>query len=278
MEHRIARIVVVVILVAIAIVFLVPVYALALSAFRPGQQLLRYGITPESLLPTGFTMSSLHTLFTARDGIFLQWFKNSVVLLVLRTSISIMLSAFVGYGLATYQFAGRKILLSAVVFLMVVPIQILILPLFNLMIHFRLMNTVWGVILPFLVLPFAVFFFRQYAGSLPSELIDSGRVDGVSEFGIYFRIMMPLMVPAFGAMIILISLMSWNDFVWPLVVLRSNDMFTIPLGLNSLLTPYQDNYDMLLSGAFMATLPVFILFFLFQRFFVSGLGEGAVKG
>ena len=113
---------------------------------------------------------------------------------------------------------------------------------------------------------------------LPSELIDSGRVDGVSEFGIYFRIMMPLMVPAFGAMIILISLMSWNDFVWPLVVLRSNDMFTIPLGLNSLLTPYQDNYDMLLSGAFMATLPVFILFFLFQRFFVSGLGEGAVKG
>jgi arabinosaccharide transport system permease protein len=272
------RISVFAVLAITALVFLVPVYALVLSAFRPGQQLLRFGITFNTLVPTDFTLKSIHTLFTARDGIFLSWFRNSVVILVLRTSISIMVSAFVGYGLAVYDFVGRRFLLGAVVLLMVVPIQILILPLFNLMITLGLMNTFTGVILPFLVLPFAIFFFRQYAGSLPTELIDSGRVDGVSEFGIYFRIMMPLMVPAFGAMIILISLMSWNDFVWPLVVLRSNDMFTVPLGLNSLLTPYQDNYDMLLSGAFMATLPVFILFFLFQRFFVSGLGEGAVKG
>lgn len=239
---------------------------------------MRFGISFETLVPGEFTLNGVRTLFEERDGIYWNWFGNSMLIMAVRTAVSIMISSFVGYGLAMYDFVGRKVLLSAVVFLLVVPIQILILPLFQLMVSLKLMNTFVGVILPFIVLPFAIFFFRQYASSLPSELIDSGRVDGVSEFGIYFRIMMPLMLPAFGAMTILLSLQAWNDFVWPLVVLRSDEMFTLPLGLNSLLTPYQDNYDMLLAGAFAATIPVFILFFLFQRYFVSGLGEGAVKG
>jgi len=134
------------------------------------------------------------------------------------------------------------------------------------------------VILPFVVYPFAIFFFRQYAVTLPRAFLDAGRIDGVSEIGIFFRIMMPLMISAFGAMIILVSLQSWNDFLWPLIVMRTEKMFTIPIGLNSLLTPYGNNYDMLLSGAFVATVPIIIVFLLFQRFFISGLSAGSIKG
>jgi len=122
-----------------------------------------------------------------------------------------------------------------------------------------------------------VFFFRQYAVSLPRELLDAARIDGCSEFGIYLRIMSPLMIPAFGAMGILQALHSWNNFLWPLVVLRTDEMFTLPIGLAGLLTPYGNNYDVLISGAVLTVVPIIILFFLFQRYFISGLTIGAVK-
>ncbi|MDP4113795.1 MAG: arabinose ABC transporter permease AraQ, partial [Bacillota bacterium] len=120
--------------------------------------------------------------------------------------------------------------------------------------------------------------FRQYALGLPRDLLDSARMDGCTEFGIFFRIMAPLMKPAFGAMIILQSLNSWNNFLWPLIVLRSKEMFTLPIGLSSLLSPYGNNYDMLISGSVFAILPVIIIFLFFQKYFISGLTVGGVKG
>ncbi|WP_319476787.1 carbohydrate ABC transporter permease [Marispirochaeta aestuarii] len=267
-----------IVLVLCGLIFLVPVYALVLSAFRPGEDLLRYGITFESLAPTGLMADNVLNLFSVRNGVYLYWFRNSVVIMAMRTLLSVFASAFVGYGLGVYQFKGRSFLLGLVLFLMVVPIQILILPLYKLMIGFRLINTFWGVVLPFIVYPFAIFFFRQFAVSLPRDFLDAGRIDGVGEIGIYFKIMMPLMTPAFGAMIILVSLQSWNDFLWPLIVMRTEKMFTIPIGLNALLTPYGNNYDMLLSGAFVATFPIVIIFLFFQRYFISGLSAGAIKG
>lgn len=265
-------------LAAASLLFLMPVWALVLAAMRPGQELMRFGITFRTLIPTGLTLEYILDLSTARNGLYYIWFRNSIAVVALRTSLTLALTSFVGYGLAVYDFKGRKFLLTLVVLLLVVPIQILILPLYQIMINFGLMNTLLGVVLPFAVLPFAIFFFHQYAHGLPTDLIDAGRIDGMNEFGIFFRIMLPLMIPAIGAMAILVSLQGWNDFLWPLVVLRTENMFTIPIGLSALLTPYEDNYDMLLSGALMATLPIMVLFFLFQRYFVSGLSAGSVKG
>jgi arabinosaccharide transport system permease protein len=108
--------------------------------------------------------------------------------------------------------------------------------------------------------------------------MDAGRIDGLGEFSIFFRITGPLMAPAFGAMAILLSQQSWNNFLWPLIVMRTGDMFTLPIGLNSLLTPYGNNYEMLIAGSCMASVPIFVLFFMFQRYFVSGLNAGGIKG
>jgi arabinosaccharide transport system permease protein len=161
---------------------------------------------------------------------------------------------------------------------MMVPLQILILPLYRLLITMKSMNTFQGIMFPFIVSPFAIFFFRQYVIGVPMDFIDAGRIDGLSEGGIYFRIMAPLMAPAFGAMAILGALQSWNNFLWPLIVMRTGNMFTIPVGLATLLTPYGNNYDMLISGSVMATIPIIIVFFIFQRYFIAGLTTGGIKG
>lgn len=266
------------ILIVLSIIYLVPIYSLALAAFRPGRDLLRYGITMETLVPTDLILENVFGLFTIRDGIYFTWFRNSLLLMVIQTVLSLLLSSFVAYGLSVYRFKGKKLVISLVIFLMMVPIQILILPLYRLMIAIGLMDRFAGVFLPMIVSPFCIFFFRQYIIGIPRDLVDAGRVDGLSEYGIFFRIIVPIMPPAFGAMAIFMAMQSWNNFLWPLIVLRSGRKFTLPIGLNTLLTPYGNNYDLLIIGALAATVPIIIVFIFFQRYFIAGLTSGGVKG
>lgn len=184
----------------------------------------------------------------------------------------------VGYALAVYRFRGRNLIFIMVLVVMMIPVEIMLLPLYKLSISLNLIDTIWGVILPFAVAPLPIFFFKQYASGLPKDFLDAGRIDGCTEYGLFFRIMVPLMAPAFGAMIILQALQSWNNFLWPLIVLRSEEKFTLPIGLATLITPYGNNYDVLIAGSLMTVVPLLILFFFFQRFFISGLTVGGVKG
>lgn len=276
-ERRVVlRVFIAIFLVGLSFVVLFPFVALLLASFKSASELMRFGLN----LRLDFDVLSLKNylyLFSEQGKIYWTWYKNSLLITLLFTAISLFLSSLVGYALAVYNFKGKNTVLFLVLFLMMIPLEILMLPLFEEMIAFRLVDTYWGVIVPFAVSPFAVFFFRQYAVSLPRELLDAARIDGCSEFGIYLRIMSPLMIPAFGAMGILQALHSWNNFLWPLVVLRTDEMFTLPIGLAGLLTPYGNNYDVLISGAVLTVVPIIILFFLFQRYFISGLTIGAVK-
>ncbi len=257
--------------------FLFPIYSLVLASFRPGRDLIRFGITAKTLLPRGLTLDFWMNLFTTRSGIYLVWFRNSIILVIAQTGLSLLFCSMVGYGLGVYEFKGKKLILSLMLLVMMVPLQILILPLYRLLIFSHTMNTFPGIMLPFIVSPFAIFFFRQFVIGIPTDFVDAGRIDGLSEAGIYIRIMAPLMTPAFGAMGILTALQSWNNFLWPLIVMRTQEMFTLPVGLAGLLTPYGNNYDMLISGSVMATVPIIIVFFFFQRYFIAGLTAGGVK-
>jgi arabinosaccharide transport system permease protein len=239
---------------------------------------MRFGITFESLIPKNLDVKNFIGLIRDRDGIYLTWYKNSILLAALQTTLCLILSSFVGFGLGAYHFKGRNIISILVLFLMMIPLQILILPLFQLMIGLKLINTYLGIMLPFIVSPFVIFFFRQYSLGIPGDYFDAGRIDGLNEYSIFFRIAIPLMSPAFAAMAILVAQQSWNNFLWPLIVLRTGDMFTLPIGLNTLLTPYGNNYDMLIAGSCVASLPLFIVFFLFQKYFISGLVSGGIKG
>lgn len=265
----------------ILIIFLVftlaPFVFLLISSFKPGVELIRNGISlnPQFEL---MNLDNYKLLLTAREGIYPYWYKNSLIITFLYTITSLFFTSMVGYGLAMFRFKGRNLIFTIVLVVMMIPIEILILPLYKLSVGMKIIDTYWGPILPFMVSPVSVFFFRQYAIGLPKEFMDAGRIDGCGEFGIYFKIMMPLMLPAFGAMTILNAMTSWNSFVWPLIVLRSNKMLTLPIGLASLLTPYGNSYDLLLSGSIMSVIPIVIIFLLNQKVFISGLTVGGVKG
>ncbi|PWW29006.1 L-arabinose ABC transporter membrane protein [Cytobacillus oceanisediminis] len=260
----------------IAILAVFPLFSLFISSLRPSSDLMRNGIT----LTIPFEKLNLNNyafIFT-QAGNYWDWYINSLVISAATIVLCLFFSSMVGYALAVYDFKGNRLIFILVLLILMIPFEILMLPLYKQMIGLRLVDTYPAVILPMIVAPVAVFFFRQYASGLPKDLMESARIDGCSEYGIFFRIMAPLMLPSFAAMAILQGLASWNNFLWPLVVLRSNIMFTLPVGLATLLTPYGNNYDVLIAGSVMTVLPVIILFLFFQRYFIEGLTVGGVKG
>lgn len=276
-ENKVARILMFLLLSTFAVFCLAPFLFLIISSLRPGVEMIRNGISL-NIDFSALNFKNYRLLLEGKEGIYAFWYLNSIIITVLHTAISLLLTSMVGYGLAMYQFKGKNIIFTIVLIVMMIPVEILILPLYKLAIGIQLIDTHLGVILPFVVAPTSIFFFRQYASSLPKELLDAGRIDGCGEFQIFFRIMMPLMMPAFGAMGILQAMFSWNSFVWPLIVLRSNEMLTLPIGLQSLLTPYGNNYDLLFPGAVVSVIPIIILFIFNQKAFISGLTVGGVKG
>jgi arabinosaccharide transport system permease protein len=265
--------------IILAVFALFPLYAITLASFKDGKELLRYGLNVKWDLAI-MNFKNYHQILWGIDtgakyGI---WYKNSLLIMVLFTMFSLLFSSMVGYGLAMYNFAARNIVFTAVLIVLMIPVEIIMLPLYKLSINLHIIDTIAGVILPFVVAPLPIFFFRQYAIGMEKEFMDAGRIDGCTEFGIFFKIMVPLMTPAFSAMAILQALGSWNSFLWPLIVLRTQEKFTLPIGLATLLTPYGNNYNVLVAGSVLAVIPILIIFIMFQRFFISGLTVGGVKG
>ncbi len=271
------RIVLFLLFLFIALGAVFPFYYLFLASFRSSDLLFRSGMD-FGLDPGKMTLQNYRYVFFGKGQIYFYWYRNSILITSMFTVASLFFSSMVGYALAVYRFRGRNLIFTLVLFILMVPLEILMLPLYRLLIAIKLINTYAGVILPFVVSPLGVFFFRQYASGIQRDYLDAGRMDGCTEYGLYFRIMAPLMTPAFGAMAILLSMRSWNDFVWPLIVLRTNEMFTIPIGLAGLMSPYGNNYDLLISGAVLAVIPIVILFVFNQKSFISGLTAGGIKG
>jgi len=260
----------------ISVFALFPLFAIVLGSLKPSTEILRFGLNLK-LQPELLSLNNYSFLFTGDTDYFI-WYKNSIVITIISTLSCLLLTSMVGYGLAVYNFKGKNVIFGLVLIVMMIPVEIIMLPLYKLTMSLGLMDTLLGAFLPFVVAPIPIFFFRQYASGLPKDLLDASRVDGCTEIGIYFRVMMPLMAPAFSSMAILQALGSWNNFLWPLIVLRSSENLTLPIGLSTLLTPYGNNYDVLIAGSVMAIFPVLILYFFFQRYFIEGMTAGGVKG
>ncbi|PKQ34735.1 MAG: arabinose transporter permease [Actinobacteria bacterium HGW-Actinobacteria-11] len=263
-------------LILIALVSLVPVLAIVFGTFQDGNDVIRNGISFSTDWST-LSFDNYVMLFTD-SGLYFQWFWNSLVLTVVQLVGTLLVSSFVAYGFAMYEFRGKSLGFILVIILMTIPFEMLMLPLYVQVNDMRAADQYWIVVLPFLAQAVTIFFFRQYFLGIPKEILEAGRMDGVSEFGIFFRLVAPIAKPAFAAMAILNSMIIWNNFLWPLLVLRSPDKFILPIGLNTLLTPYGNNYELLIVGSFFSLIPLLILFLAFQRFFVQGMTAGAVKG
>lgn len=260
----------------LCIVILIPFYAIALASFKPGGDLIRYGLNLKFDLSV-MSLDNYRYLFTG-DHAYFTWFANSLLLTIVQVALTLIVSATVAYGFAAYEFRGKNILFICVLMIMMVPFEILLLPLYTLINSFKMMNTYSAIILPGIANAATIFFFRQYLRGVPKELIAAGRVDGASEYGIYVRLILPIMKPSFAAMAILNGMNAWNNFLWPFMVLSDSGKYTLPIGLKTLLTPYGNNYDLLIVGSFFSILPIFILFVAFQKYFIDGMTAGAVKG
>ena len=276
-KKRILTLLATLLMVLLAIFTLSPFYFMFLSSLKPGTEMLRYGLS-FTFDPEISSFKNYEALNTYREGIYWDWYKSSLILMVLQTLIGLFLGSLVGYGLAMYDFKGKNIVITIVLLLMMVPFEILLLPLYQMLIKAKMINSYFGVILPYLVPPFMIFFFRQYCLSLPKEMMEAAYMDGCSDFGIFFRIMVPNMIPAYGAMTILSCMNCWNNLLWPLIVLSNDRKFTIPIGMATTITPYGNAYDVLMPGAVMAVVPIVIIYLFAQKTFIAGLTSGAVKG
>lgn len=273
----IQKILLLIFFICLSFLFLLPFYAVILASLKNTDKLFIDGITL-AIDPKLITFQNYITLFTDNSSFYWDWYKNSIILAVLSTVLGLFLSSVVGYALAVYDFKGKNLVFLLVIFVMMVPVEILILPLFQMEVTLSLTNTYAGVLLPFLVSSTGIFFFRQYASGLPKDFVDAARIDGCTEYGIYSKIMLPLLKPAMGAMTILLALNSWNHFIWPLIIMRTNEMLTLPVGLSSLVSPDGTTYSVLIAGSVLSVLPIIIVFLVNQESFISGLTVGGVKG
>lgn len=262
--------------VIVVIITLLPLALLAVSSLRPGSELMRNGLN-FNLDWAAANLNNYKLLFNGQNSYFV-WYKNSLVITVVQLVLALFLSACVGYAFAMYEFRCKNLLFMCVLLVMMVPTEIILLPLYKLTIGMGLSDSIWGIILPYMVVPMLIFFFRQYLSGIPKDFLDAARVDGCTEYGIFFRIMIPLMKPSFAAMGIYQGMQSWNNFLWPMIVVRSAENVTLPVGLQSLMSPYGNNYDILIAGACFAIIPILILFVCFQSYFIEGMTAGGVKG
>ena len=275
-KHTLLTVLLVIFFIIVAGIILLPLILLFVSSLRPGNELMANGIT-FFIDWKNANFDTYKLLFSGQNAYFL-WYKSSLIITAVQVVCALFFSSLVGYGFAMYNFKGKNVLFLCVLLIMCVPTEIILLPLYRTIINLNLIDTVGGVILPFIVVPMLIFFFRQYLSGIPKDFLDAARVDGCTEYGIYFKIMVPLMKPSFAAMGIYEGMQSWNNLLWPMIVLRSADKITLPVGLSSLLSPYGNNYDILIAGSCFAIVPILILFICFQSSFISGMTAGGVKG
>ncbi|MBW8850194.1 MAG: carbohydrate ABC transporter permease [Xanthomonadales bacterium] len=260
-------------LVALTLLSLAPLLWMLSVSFMPAGGASRF---PPPLLPDAPTLDNYRALFQ-RIGMG-GYFLNSVLVSSAITLLSLLINAMAGYAFAKLRFAGRERLFKLLLAALVIPSQVAMLPLFLMLKEMGLVNSYAGVVIPGLASIFGIFLVRQYARSIPDELMEAARIDGAGEWRIFFRIVLPMLKPVLVTLAIFTFMGSWNDFMWPLIVLTDASKQTLPVALASLSREHIQDVEMMMAGAVLTVTPVLLLFLALQRYYIQGLLLGSVKG
>lgn len=231
---------------------------------------------PPPLLPAEPSLDAYRALF-ATTGIG-GYFLNSLLVATLGTMLSLLFNASAGYAFAKLRFAGRDRIFQLLVAALVIPGQVTMLPLFLMLKEMGLINSFAGVLIPVSASIFGIFLVRQYALSIPDELLEAARVDGASEGRIFWQIVVPVLTPILITLALFTFLAAWNDFLWPLIVLTDQERYTLPVALAALSREHVQDSEMMMAGSVLTVLPVLALFLALQRYYLQGLMAGSVKG
>jgi multiple sugar transport system permease protein len=231
---------------------------------------------PPPLLPDAPTLDNYRELFAKHSAG--RYMLNSALVATLATLVSLVVNTMAGYAFAKLRFGGRDRLFKVLLGALVIPAQVTMIPLFAMVKEMGLVSTYAGVLVPTLASVFGIFLVRQYALSLPDELLEAARIDGAGEGRIFWSLVLPLLSPILVTLAILTFLATWNDFMWPLIVLTDQKLHTLPVALAGLSREHVQDNEMMMAGAVITVTPVLVLFLALQRYYIAGILAGSVKG
>jgi ABC-type glycerol-3-phosphate transport system permease component len=267
-----------------ALLVLSPFVWLVPAVFKTGAAFNDYVFFPPlSKWSETMSLANFRKLAEGRPGLrgqvyFWEYFLNSTVIATVTTTSQLFFSSLAGYALAKFEFRGKTVLTLFMLGSMMIPSVLLLAPLYKMVVDLGLVDSLAGVVVPIMVSTYGTFLFRQACVTVPNEMLDAARLDGCSELGIYFRVVMPLVRPMAAAFCLVAFLANWNAFFQPNIFLHSEDNLTVPVVLNLLLGMYRMKQGIFLAGTALAMIPPAVLFFFLQKEFISGLTSGAVKG
>ena len=232
-------------------------------------------VFPPRFFPDEFTIIQYETLFSRLDVS--RNLLNSVLISSMVTVVSLVFNSMAGFAFAKYRFRGKDTIFKMLLSSMVIPSQVTMLPLFLMLKEFGFLNTYMAILVPGLANVFGIFLIRQYVMAIPDSLIESARIDGATDFQIYYKIIVPLAMPVMVTLAIFTFMGTWNDFLWPLIVLNDSSMYTLPVALANLMGEHTKDPELMMAGSVITILPVMMLFLVLQKYYIKGIMMGSVK-
>ena len=216
--------------------------------------------------------------YVLEDGRFYSWFLNSLIIAIITTFSNIIFDSLVGYTLCKFRFPGRYIIFIAILSTLMIPTEMLVIPWYLMSQTFGWLDSYWGIMFPGLMTAFGTFLMKQFFETVPDDFIEAARIDGLNELQIWWSVAMPLVRPALAALAIFVFLGNWTAFIWPLIVTNSVEMYTLPVGLSSFSDEADVQWELIMTGAAISTIPTLIVFLIFQRYIIRGVVMAGLKG
>ena len=255
-----------------------PVFWILISSFKPQQEI--EGSVTLSILPHHWQISNYTHVLTDDHHVFLTWFWNSISVALMTTVVGVFLAATAAYAFSRYRFPGYRAALTSFLIAQMFPAAILIVPVYNILLHLGLLNQKLGLVLAYctVAVPFCVWMLKGYFDTIPISIEEAGRIDGLTPFGTFWRIVIPLSLPGLAVTFFYSFITAWNEVAFASVLLVSNKSFTLPVGMQTYVFQFAANWEKLTAAAVLVTIPAVIVFLIAQRYLVSGLTRGGVKG
>jgi arabinogalactan oligomer/maltooligosaccharide transport system permease protein len=265
-------------LVVATIIAIFPVFWIAISSFKPQQEII--GQAELNVWPDNWSWSNYRNVITNNDYEFLHWFWNSIAIALITTVVGVFLAATAGYALSRYRFPGYRAALNSFLVTQMFPAAILLVPIYNIIVNLGLLNTKTALVLAYssVAVPFCTWMLKGYFDTIPISLEEAGRIDGLTPFGTFWKIVMPLSLPGIAVTSFYSFITAWNEVAFANIIMTTNESYTLPVGLRTYVFQFDQDWELLTAGSMLVTVPAVLMFLLAQRYLVSGLTRGGVKG
>ncbi|HHY55715.1 MAG TPA: carbohydrate ABC transporter permease [Chloroflexi bacterium] len=255
-------------------VTLVPFIWILMTSLKPASEIVRI---PPTFFPEQWTFNSYQTIFADPKVPLARFYLNSTFVAVARVVITLFTSSLAGYIFAKFTFRGKNLLFGFILIQLMIPFQVVMIPAYLILVQLRLIDSLWGLVIPSMVDAFGIFLMRQFISTFPNDLIDAARIDGAGEFTVYRRVVMPNLGAPLATLGIFTFMATWNDYLWPLIVITTHEKRTLPLLLTWYTSQHGQRYDLTMAASILVLLPILVVYIFFQRWIVRGVALTGMK-